>query len=69
MKNPLEFAGKARYIGSLPRDGQLCDFMKWKLTVVLVTSTSQRTGKKGRKADIFFPLGQENAPDNAQVHA
>ncbi|HHY15144.1 MAG TPA: hypothetical protein GX521_03610 [Firmicutes bacterium] len=26
MKNPLEFAGKARYIGSLPRDGQLCDF-------------------------------------------
>lgn len=26
MKNPLEFAGKARYIGSLPREGQLCDF-------------------------------------------
>ncbi len=26
MKNPLEFAGKARYIGSLPRDGQVCDF-------------------------------------------
>lgn len=26
MKNPLEFADQARYIGSLPKNNQMCDF-------------------------------------------
>lgn len=26
MKSPLEFADQARYIGSLPKDDQMCDF-------------------------------------------
>lgn len=26
MRHPLDFPGKARYIGSLPRGGSLCDF-------------------------------------------
>jgi len=25
-KDPLEFSGKARYIGSMPKDDQMCDF-------------------------------------------
>lgn len=26
VQNPFEFADSAHYLGSLPRDGQVCDF-------------------------------------------
>lgn len=45
MKNPLELPGSARYIGSLSKDDQMCDFYEVEV--------------EGNISYIYIPIGSE----------
>lgn len=49
MKNPLEFADQARYIGSLPKNDQMCDFYE-----IVVD---------GMTRYVYIAIGSEENPD------